>query len=174
MELLVRLPRRRPGRVRCPRPVGPAPLSPGPAVATGRVRLDRFSPYFQDPPAAHGMANPRPIPAFRYVYPFPDEVLARLAYYYEYDYADGRTLDYVAPPWPRSSVARELAGQVTLRWWLPRRWPAPLDRYPPVHRCPATSLDGLGAARLSLLRHGPDVRPDLPPRRGARGRLALR
>ncbi|MGO8748836.1 MAG: RiPP maturation radical SAM C-methyltransferase [Thermoguttaceae bacterium] len=87
-----------------------------PPVATGRVRLDRFSPYFRDP-AANGMANPRPIPAFRYIYPFPDEVLARLAYYYEYDYADGRTLDYVAPALTAVERWRELAGQVTLRWW---------------------------------------------------------
>jgi ribosomal peptide maturation radical SAM protein 1 len=87
-----------------------------PPVATGRVRLDRFSPYFQDP-AGHGMANPRPVPAFRYVYPFPQDVLARLAYYYEYNYADGRTLDYVAPALAAVERWRELAGQVTLRWW---------------------------------------------------------
>ena len=87
-----------------------------PPIATGRVRLDRFSPYFKDPPA-HGMANPRPIPAFRYIYPFPEDVLARMAYYYEYDYADGRTLDYVAPALAAIERWRELAGQVTLRCW---------------------------------------------------------
>ncbi|MCX7424805.1 MAG: RiPP maturation radical SAM C-methyltransferase, partial [Planctomycetia bacterium] len=60
-----------------------------PPLAVGRVRLDRFSPYFDDP-IAHGMVNPRPHRAFAHVYPFGLDVLARLAYYHEYDYADGR------------------------------------------------------------------------------------
>ncbi|NQT38405.1 MAG: RiPP maturation radical SAM protein 1 [Planctomycetes bacterium] len=60
-----------------------------PPLAVGRVRLDRFSPYFDDP-AAHGMANPRPHRAFSHVYPFAPESLERVAYYYQYDYADGR------------------------------------------------------------------------------------
>lgn len=68
-----------------------------PPLAVGRVRLDRFSPYFRDP-AAHGISNPRPNGAFRYVYPFPQESLARIACYFEFDYADGRNpLAYAAP-----------------------------------------------------------------------------
>jgi hypothetical protein len=78
------------------------------------VRLDRFAPYFRDP-AGHGMANPRPHRAFRYVYPFPDQALAQLAYYYEYDYTDGRTLDYVAPLVKAIETWHDLAGSVTLR-----------------------------------------------------------
>ena len=53
------------------------------------------------------MANPRPNPAFAFSYPFPQDVLGRLAYYYEYDYADGRDpLDYFAPVLRRSSDGR--------------------------------------------------------------------
>ena len=88
-----------------------------PPLAVGRVRLDRFSPYFDDP-AAHGMANPRPNKAFPYVYPFPDAVLRRLAYYYEYDYADGRSpLDYAAPALREIETWQELNRTVTLRQW---------------------------------------------------------
>lgn len=86
-----------------------------PPMATGRVRLDRFSPYFEDP-AGNGMADPRPNPAFAYCYPWPDDALRRLAYYYEYDYADGRNpMDYVAPVLREIERWQSLAGTVTLR-----------------------------------------------------------
>jgi len=85
-----------------------------PPLAVGRVRLDRFSPYFEDP-AAHGMANPRPNRAFGYVYPFGDDVLRRMAYYYEYDYADGRNpLDYAAPMLQAVQTWQDLNRSVTL------------------------------------------------------------
>lgn len=60
-----------------------------PSRAVDRLRLDRFSPYFHDP-AAHGVLNVRPAEAYRYIYPFPEENLARLAYFFDYDYADKR------------------------------------------------------------------------------------
>lgn len=88
-----------------------------PPMAWGRVRLDRFSPYFEDP-AGHGMINPRPNPAFQYVYPFPESVLRRMAYYYEYDYADGRNPHAYFEP-VRQEIERwhSLYGTVTLREW---------------------------------------------------------
>ena len=55
-----------------------------PPQAEGRVRVDRFSPYFESP-AAFGLSRPRPIRAYRHVYPFGDEELARLAYYFSCD-----------------------------------------------------------------------------------------
>jgi ribosomal peptide maturation radical SAM protein 1 len=88
-----------------------------PPLAAGRVRLDRFAPYFQDP-AAHGMTNARPNAAFRYVYPFPPEALGRMAYYYEYDYADGRNpLDYAKPMLQAVERWQALGPTVTLRYW---------------------------------------------------------
>jgi len=88
-----------------------------PPLAVGRVRMDRFSPYFENP-KAHGMINPRPNRAFRYVYPFPQDVLGRLAYYYEYDYADGRNpLDYAAPLVKAVESWQELGRTVTLRYY---------------------------------------------------------
>lgn len=88
-----------------------------PPMAWGRVRLDRFSPYFEDP-IGHGMVNPRPNPAFHYVYPFPESVLRRMAYYYEYDYADGRNPhEYFAPVEQEIKRWHSLAGTVTLREW---------------------------------------------------------
>jgi len=59
-----------------------------PTGPADQVRLDRFSPYFQQP-EMYGMLNVRPAASYSYIYPFPDESLARLAYYFDFDYADG-------------------------------------------------------------------------------------
>jgi ribosomal peptide maturation radical SAM protein 1 len=61
------------------------PISKGGA----RLRLDRFSPYFQHP-EAYGMVHIRSNAAYHYVYPFSEESLASLAYFFDFDYADGR------------------------------------------------------------------------------------
>ena len=88
-----------------------------PPLAIGRVRMDRFAPYFENP-QAHGMINPRANRAFRYVYPFPEDVLGRMAYYYEYDYADGRNpLDYAAPVLKAVQTWQELNRTVTLSYY---------------------------------------------------------
>lgn len=88
-----------------------------PPLACGQVRMDRFSPYFQHP-GDHGMLDPRPNRAFRYVYRLPDESLARLAYYYEFDFADGRVpRDYADPLLDAVERWQELQGTVTLRQW---------------------------------------------------------
>ena len=57
-----------------------------------QIRVDRFSPYFTAPEAV-GLANVRAGIAYRHVYPFPPADLDRLAYYFDYDYADGRDPD---------------------------------------------------------------------------------
>ena len=57
----------------------------GPPCATGPIRLDRFSPYFNSP-ADFGLTNLRPLKTYRYLYPFDTESLMRIAYYFEFDY----------------------------------------------------------------------------------------
>ncbi len=86
-----------------------------PPLAVGRVRMDRFAPFFEDP-QAWGMKNARPYRAFHCVYPFDDEALSRLAYYFEYDYADGRVpSQYAARALAEIENWQQLAGNVTLR-----------------------------------------------------------
>jgi ribosomal peptide maturation radical SAM protein 1 len=60
-----------------------------PPAGGGEIRLDRFSPYFNEAPH-NGMINPRATIAYRHIYPFPPAELDRLAYYFDHDYADGR------------------------------------------------------------------------------------
>lgn len=86
-----------------------------PPLAVGRVRMDRFAPFFENPDA-WGMKNPRPYRAFQCVYPFDDESLLRLAYYFEYDYADGREpLQYAGRALKEIEAWQKIAGSVTLR-----------------------------------------------------------
>lgn len=59
-----------------------------PPNSCGPVRLDRFSPYFNHP-EAHGITNVKPISAYRYLYPFPETSLKKIAYYFDYSYKEG-------------------------------------------------------------------------------------
>ncbi|WP_109117058.1 RiPP maturation radical SAM C-methyltransferase [Azospirillum sp. TSO22-1] len=67
-----------------------------PPKNAGRIRLDRFSPYFMDP-RGHGLTNLRPPPAFAHLYPVAEEDRAGLCYRFDFDYADGRDLSYAGP-----------------------------------------------------------------------------
>ena len=66
-----------------------------PPTGVGPIRIDRFSPYHRDP-AAFGMRDLRPMTPFTYLYPFDSRTLADIAYYFEFDYADGRAVDAFA------------------------------------------------------------------------------
>jgi len=55
----------------------------------GPIRLDRFSPYFRSA-SEFGLCNLRPDRSYTYIYDLPADQLFDLAYYFEYDYADGR------------------------------------------------------------------------------------
>lgn len=61
-----------------------------PPTGYGPIRLDRFSPYHAEP-ASFGMVNVRPMASFTYLYPFERSSLMDIAYYFDFDYEDGRT-----------------------------------------------------------------------------------
>jgi ribosomal peptide maturation radical SAM protein 1 len=69
------------------------------------VQLDRFSPYFNQS-AEMGVTNVRPIDAYTYIFPFTGEKLRKLAYFFDFDFQDGRD---------PLSYAQVLIDQV-LRW----------------------------------------------------------
>lgn len=56
-----------------------------PPYGVGIVRMDRFSPYFNDY-EKYGMTNVRPFAVYRYLYPLPECSLRNLVYFFEYDY----------------------------------------------------------------------------------------
>lgn len=59
-----------------------------PPMGYGGLRLDRFSPYFNEP-AQYGLRNVRSLKPYRYLYPFEEAVLYNLAYFFDYDF-DGK------------------------------------------------------------------------------------
>jgi ribosomal peptide maturation radical SAM protein 1 len=62
-----------------------------------RVRMDRFSPLFNQA-EEFGLKNVRAMEAYSYVYSLADNELENLAYFFEFEYGDGRQPgDYVAP-----------------------------------------------------------------------------
>src|SRR5207248_3007334 len=60
-----------------------------PPLGVAPLRLDRFSPLFIAP-ADNGLFNVRPSRAYGLIYPVSETDLADLAYYFNFDYVDGR------------------------------------------------------------------------------------
>lgn len=63
-----------------------------PPTGYGPIRLDRFSPYY-DNSNAYGFTNIRPIAPYPYLYPFENERLQKIAYYFDYDYENSSDPD---------------------------------------------------------------------------------
>ena len=59
-----------------------------PPVAVGSLSLERFSCYFERPEAV-GIRHVRPRRSYRHVYPFPEQALRRIAYFFDYDHPSG-------------------------------------------------------------------------------------
>jgi hypothetical protein len=66
-----------------------------PPQNVARIRLDRFSPYFNDP-GANGICDVRSPDTLRLLYPFPAAERDALSYHFEFRYEDGRDLSYAA------------------------------------------------------------------------------
>ena len=54
--------------------------------ACGAIRLDRFSPYFEQP-GSFGIRGVRPLPVYQYLYPVAGLRHEQVAYYFRFDYA---------------------------------------------------------------------------------------
>lgn len=96
-NLLVGLPGEDPAEYSRMADMVPALVHLQPPAECRRVRLDRFSPYFEEREAL-GVCKVRPADAYRTIYPFPEEDLEQLVYFFDYDYLDGRDpLAYASP-----------------------------------------------------------------------------
>ena len=68
-----------------------------PPEGVSGLRLDRFSPGFEEP-SRFGFTSVAPLASYAHVYPLPPEALSRLAYYFGFRPADGRdAAAYVEP-----------------------------------------------------------------------------
>jgi hypothetical protein len=68
-----------------------------PPGSLGAIRLDRFSPNFEEADA-RGFVNVRPLRPYRHIYPFDERDLSRLVPWFDFDYADGRDPARYATP----------------------------------------------------------------------------
>jgi magnesium-protoporphyrin IX monomethyl ester (oxidative) cyclase len=98
---------------------------PPPGACTP-IRLDRFSPLFTDADRM-GLKRVRPKPAYYYIFPFGRHELQRLAYFFDFDYADGRRPeDYMAPTreavgvwWRAAALPEDSRPRLTASWRSP-------------------------------------------------------
>jgi len=68
-----------------------------PPQSANRIRLDRFSPNFEQG-AELGFADIEPAPAYKYIYPFAPETIRHLAYHFAFRYPDGRDVAAYTQP----------------------------------------------------------------------------
>src|SRR5215210_3459350 len=107
----------------------------------GLLRLDRFSPNFEESEAL-GFRDIAPYPAYFHIYPFAPEVVTNLAYFFTYHYREPRNVnDYIGPvkerlmawreDYPTSDLFSVAKGENLLIWDLR-----------PIAREPLTTLKG--------------------------------
>jgi len=70
-----------------------------------QIVIDRFSPYYIDP-SKYGIVNIKPALAYKYIYPFNEKDLQKIAYHFDFDYLDKRV---------PSSYTKELSNEID-RW----------------------------------------------------------
>jgi ribosomal peptide maturation radical SAM protein 1 len=75
-----------------------------PPEGVANIRLDRFSPNF-DEPDRYGFTNIKPYPSYQYIYPFDDLTVTNLAYYFTFDYKK---------PQSKCNYTQPLAAQIQL------------------------------------------------------------
>lgn len=88
-----------------------------PPFGSGKIRLDRFSPNFNQAEQL-GFKNLLPYPAYAHVYPFGPKVLSNLAYFFHAEYAIPQNVSsYTKPLENQIKVWREWHPKSELFWF---------------------------------------------------------
>jgi magnesium-protoporphyrin IX monomethyl ester (oxidative) cyclase len=106
------------------------------------LRLDRFSPNFTHA-REMGFDAVQPLPAYRHIYGFPDEVLSNLAYAFTYRHADGRNVASYVRPLLRELRRWQRAGSAIDLFSFPVDGRLLICDFRPGAREPLTTLTGL-------------------------------
>jgi ribosomal peptide maturation radical SAM protein 1 len=137
------------------------------------IRLDRFSPNY-DQAEYFGLAEPKPFAMYRYIYPFEEEVVANLAYFFEYKYADGRNPEaYLAPVLAKVEEWRSRnAGDLIKRYGIDPELVLEDTRIPGELRCiPLSGVEREIYDYCDEIRSGPAVEDFAAGRGSARERV---
>lgn len=89
-----------------------------PPYSCSRVRLDRFSPFHTNP-EKYGFHRVRPARAYYYVFPLGRMELSRIAYFFDFDYENGRD---------PGSYIQKLQHEVGTWWRIHREMPGERPR----------------------------------------------
>ncbi|CAG0932736.1 2-hydroxyethylphosphonate methyltransferase [Planctomycetaceae bacterium] len=94
----------------------PRVLHLDPPGGVGRIRLDRFSPYFVAP-EAYGITNVKPQETYAHIFPFDESVLRDLVYYFEFDYDESpETARSVSTAVDQINAWRKSDNRASLTW----------------------------------------------------------
>jgi ribosomal peptide maturation radical SAM protein 1 len=151
-----------------------------PPTACTTIRMDRFSPLFTDS-AALGATRVRPKPAYYFIFPFGRHALQRIAYFFDFDYADGRDPTVYMMPlhravgewWEAATLPAADQPKLEAQWLAPDEAivhdsrPSAADATLHVSGLPARILAACDQARSlsSLVRHlaSGEAEADLAP-----------
>ena len=81
------------------------------------IVINRFSPHFNQP-EEHGFGAVRPHAAYRHVYPFAEDSLRHLAYYFEHEYREPTDVAGYTAPLSRAIAAWHRAYPASALFWL--------------------------------------------------------
>lgn len=97
-----------------------------PPVGTSQLRLDRFSPNYEEA-AEFGITNIRATLPYQYIYPFEEPIVRNLAYHFTYEYENEQDVSSYSQPilrklkqWRENSDATDMfsvdLGDILLIW----------------------------------------------------------
>jgi ribosomal peptide maturation radical SAM protein 1 len=113
-----------------------------PPIGSGKVRIDRFSPYYNQA-EEFGLKNLRPFPAYQYVYPLSPEAVDNLASCFTYEYAYHQPVDQYAQPLSEKVIEWRNTYQQSELFWIEKGRQLLIWDTRPVAEATITILTGL-------------------------------
>jgi ribosomal peptide maturation radical SAM protein 1 len=113
-----------------------------PPIGSGKVRIDRFSPYYNQA-EEFGLKNLRPFPAYQYVYPLSPEAVDNLASCFTYEYAYHQPVDQYAQPLSEKVIEWRNTYQESELFWIEKGRQLLIWDTRPVAEATITILTGL-------------------------------
>jgi ribosomal peptide maturation radical SAM protein 1 len=113
-----------------------------PPQAGSQIRIDRFSPNFNESDEL-GFMGLSPYPAYSYVYPLTPDAITNLAYYFKFEYAEPRDVTSYARPLARELVRWQECNAKSYLFWIERGDRVLIWDSRPIANGPLTVLTGL-------------------------------
>jgi ribosomal peptide maturation radical SAM protein 1 len=113
-----------------------------PPASAVKIRLDRFSPNF-DHAAEYGFSEVEPYPAYSYIYLFEPSSVANLAYFFTFQYRDGRNVLSYTEPVKKAVAEWQSTYEVSDLFSVDKESHLLIWDLRPIARVPLTALTGL-------------------------------